>query len=147
MKDYFNIIIAGSRDFSDYATLEKRVKEFIAHLALRHAGKQIVIISGAARGADRLGERFALNNDCRLVKMPADWDRYGKSAGYRRNEEMVKVADAAIYFWDGKSRGTAHCINSARDKGVPYAVIVDNAMNLYNMAHQASFEPFEAMEL
>ena len=55
--------------------------------------------------------------------MPADWNKHGKSAGYRRNEEMAKVADACICFWDGVSKGTMHMINLAKEYGLETEVI------------------------
>ena len=52
--------------------------------------------------------------------MPADWDKYGKSAGFIRNKEMVDIADAAIIFWDGDSKGTKDTIERVQNKGIPY---------------------------
>ena len=74
----------------------------------------IEIVSGTANGADKLGEKYALETIFNLKKMPANWDLYGKSAGYVRNEEMAKYADACVCFWDGKSKGTKHMIDLAR---------------------------------
>ena len=51
-------------------------------------------------------------------KYPADWDKYGKSAGYRRNEQMADNADSLIALWDGRSRGTKHMIDIAHRKGL-----------------------------
>jgi hypothetical protein len=49
--------------------------------------------------------------------MAADWDTYGKSAGYRRNADMAKYSDAVVCFWDGVSKGTKHMIDLARQYG------------------------------
>lgn len=54
---------------------------------------------------------------------PADWDTYGKSAGYRRNEDMAKIADACIVFWDGESRGSKHMIDIAEREGLPLRIV------------------------
>jgi hypothetical protein len=48
-----------------------------------------------------------------VERYPADWERYGKSAGYRRNKEMALVAQALVAFWDGESLGTKHMIDIA----------------------------------
>jgi|ERR1039458_1423661 hypothetical protein len=87
--------------------------------------KPTLIISGAARGADALGERWACEHAIPLVRMPADWDAHGRRAGYLRNLEMAKQAQALIALWDGTSRGTAHMIETARNcrwrrKRVPF---------------------------
>lgn len=121
MKNEIRVIIAGSRDFSDYDLL-KRI------LAKRQQSlEDVTIISGTARGADRLGERFAMEHNLKLVRMPADWDRYGKRAGYLRNVAMAEYASGAtgvLYaFWDGCSKGTQHMINVARKYGLEVHVI------------------------
>lgn len=60
--------------------------------------------------------------------MKADWDIYGKSAGYIRNAEMAKYADACVVFWDGKSRGTKHMIDLAKKEGIGLKVVNYNAL-------------------
>jgi len=74
----------------------------------------IEIVSGGAKGADQLGEQYAKENNYNLRIFPADWDKYGKKAGYIRNEEMAKYADACVCFWDGKSKGTKMMIELAK---------------------------------
>jgi len=77
----------------------------------------IEIVSGRANGADRLGELFAKDYNLKIKYFPADWDLYGKSAGYRRNGDMAKYAaednGVLVAFWDGKSKGTKHMIDTA----------------------------------
>jgi hypothetical protein len=99
-----NVIIAGGRDFSDYDYLR-----FV--MELYGLDQDVCIISGGARGADRLGERFAKENDLPLTIFPADWTTHGKRAGYLRNEQMAQHADMVVAFWDGKSKGTKHMID------------------------------------
>lgn len=79
---------------------------------------EITVVCGKARGADTLGERYAEERGYAVHYFPADWDRYGKSAGHIRNEEMAKNADALVAFWDGKSRGTKDMIKLARQYGL-----------------------------
>ena len=108
----FKVIIAGSRSFSDYTKLRVYCDAALAF------HKEVEIVSGTASGADRLGEKYAEERSFKLKKFPADWDAYGKSAGYRRNEDMAKYADALIAFWDGESKGTAHMIRLAEKHGL-----------------------------
>lgn len=103
-------IIAGSRNISDYSSLLQAVSELDWFIS--------VVISGTARGVDRLGERYAKEHNLPVEKYPADWDRYGKSAGYRRNELMAERAEALLALWDGESRGTKHMIDIAKKKGL-----------------------------
>lgn len=85
----FKVVVAGGRDFNDYNLL----KNTLDHL-LQNKLPDVEIVSGAARGADSLGEKYAHEKNLSLHRKPADWDRYGKSAGYRRNAEMAKYSDA-----------------------------------------------------
>ncbi len=111
------LIVAGSREFNDYDLLKRSIQENFQRSEVEE------IVSGTARGADTLGERFAIDYSIPIKKYPANWDLYGKSAGYRRNVEMADYADALIAFWDGKSKGTGHMINIAKDKNLRVIVI------------------------
>lgn len=109
------IIIAGSRDFNDYELLKQYVDHILQNVAQR---EEIEIVSGGAKGADTLGERYAREREYKLTRFVAEWDKYGRSAGPRRNEQMGDYADALIAFWDGKSKGTSHMIEYAKRKGI-----------------------------
>lgn len=95
-------IIAGGRD---------GVKDWHLFEALEQVDWKITeVVSGGAKGADALGEWYAACELLPLKRFEADWDRFGKSAGPKRNMEMAKYADALIALWDGKSKGTANMI-------------------------------------
>ena len=105
----FRVIIAGSRNFNDYPLLATTMDNLLSNIK-----SKIVIVCGMARGADTLGERYAKDRKYKIVYYPADWDNLGKKAGYIRNEIMAQNADALVAFWDGKSKGTKHMIDLAR---------------------------------
>ena len=84
----------------------------------KNINDEIQIVCGMARGADRLGERYAKENGYKVIYLPADWDSDGKSAGFKRNIKMAEIADALVAFWDGKSTGTKHMIETAKSKGL-----------------------------
>lgn len=118
----FKVIIAGGRNFCDYERLKKVCDSLLAN----RFKEGVTIISGTARGADSLGEQYARQRGLELIQMPAEWEKYGKSAGYRRNEEMAKEAGPGgglIAFWDGSSRGTKHMIETAQKHGLAVRVI------------------------
>lgn len=100
-------IIAGSREITDYRQVLDAVKQCDWQIT--------TVICGMARGVDTLGEQYAKENSIPVEYFPADWKTHGKSAGYLRNVEMAQNAEALIAIWDGKSRGTMHMINIARD--------------------------------
>lgn len=104
-------IIAGSRTFNDYQFLKDCCD--IENITQ--------IISGTAFGTDQLGEKYALENNIELIKIPADWS-LGKSAGYKRNVQMAEVAEQLIAFNVNNSKGTGHMINIARSKGLDVIV-------------------------
>ena len=76
------------------------------------------VVCGCARGVDVAGEHWATEKAIPVLRFPADWTRYGRSAGYRRNELMAQNADALVAVWDGHSRGTKHMIDIARRAGL-----------------------------
>ena len=113
------VIIAGGRDFIDYQLLCHKCDYFVAN----QAKIEFEIVSGRAKGADLLGERYAQGNGYSVKIFPANWDLHGKSAGYKRNIEMAEYADALIAFWDSGSRGTKHMIDTATRLGAKVRVV------------------------
>lgn len=109
------IIIAGGRDFDnqDYMWDElDPLEDFVTE-----------VVCGCARGADQLGSIWAVESGIDVKKFPAEWDKLGKKAGYIRNRQMGEYADALIAFWDGKSKGTKHMIDIAKELGLQYKII------------------------
>ncbi len=84
------------------------------------------VVSGCAPGIDRCGEAWATAVHLPIKRFPAEWAKYGKSAGPRRNEQMIVYAGAALGFWDGSSRGTAgtaDMVDRARARRKPVRVV------------------------
>ena len=106
------VIIAGSRNYSNYQELVSFCDQVLS------GTESIEIVSGTARGADSMGEKYANEREYKIARFPADWNKYGKSAGYVRNKEMADYADGLIAFWDGQSKGTLHMINLAKERGL-----------------------------
>ena len=104
------LIIAGSRDIHDYEALKLAM---VNSTLWGVYGKRIEVVCGMARGADALGKLFAERNGLKVHEYPAQWDAYGKSAGYRRNQAMANDADGLLLLWDGKSKGSNHMLDIA----------------------------------
>lgn len=120
------IIIAGTRTYNDLTTLTN-IANHIININLYKKGykaSDIEIVCGMAKGADELGEKFAKAYGHNISYFPAEWEKYGRSAGYLRNKTMAEYASykkgygALIAFWDGKSKGTNHMINLAKEYGL-----------------------------
>jgi hypothetical protein len=109
------IAIIGSRTFDNYSLLQETLKLYKSKITL--------IVSGAAKGADSLGEKWALENNIKTLIFPANWNKYGKRAGFIRNEDIIKNCDCVIAFWDNKSKGTAHSISLCEKYNIPYKII------------------------
>ena len=108
IQNTFRVIISGSRKFNDYILLEKTMDNFLSNIKT-----DIVVVCGMAYGADSLGEKYAKLKGYKIDYFPANWNLYGKRAGYIRNEQMAKNADALVAFWDEESKGTKHMIKIA----------------------------------
>jgi len=100
------LIIAGSRTITDIKWIRKAIHK--NNISIDNIEQ---IVSGGARGVDLLGEKFANKFSIPVKRFPANWIRYGNSAGYIRNSEMAKYADCLLAIWDGQSNGTKHMIN------------------------------------
>jgi len=112
----FKVIIAGTRTFEDYPLLKERCDYYLQNY------DEIEIVSGGARGADFLGERYAVDKGYKLSKFVANWD-LGPKAGPIRNRQMAEYADALIAFWDGESKGTLNMINVAKELGLKVKIV------------------------
>jgi len=119
----YKVIVAGSRAATSEGTYRLLCEKLDILLSQKQSTHRIIIISGTASGADKLGERYAADRDHELRQYPADWDQYGKSAGYKRNVQMAENADALVALWDGKSRGTKHMLDIAKEHGLPSRTI------------------------
>lgn len=119
------LLVCGSRTFTDSGLVIARLTEFLDNeVALGH---QLTIVEGCARGADALAHAFQAPGVVHR-HFPADWDRYGKTAGVVRNQRMLVEGkpDYVLAFVDkdlAESRGTNHMVKIARAAGVHGTVI------------------------
>lgn len=122
----FKVIICGSREFDDYDLLKEKCDKILKRKV--DSGEDIVIVSGAAKGADSLGEKYAKERGYKLEKFPANWEKYGKRAGYLRNKQMATVSNACIAFLSayGENIGTKMMISIAKEDKLLLRVIDEN---------------------
>lgn len=108
------IIVAGSRDFADKEKLYKVLNNYLSRVK-----DKVEIVSGHCRGADMFGEQYAKDHNIPVVVFPADWNTYGKRAGYIRNKQMAEYASEEngilIAFPIGEARGTKLMIKLAHE--------------------------------
>ncbi len=106
------VIIAGSRDNIEYQDVLSAMGECPWYSEITE------VVSGKARGVDTLGEQWAIENNISIKEFPADWKKFGRSAGIKRNEQMGDYADSLVAVWDGESKGTKHMIDYSKNKGL-----------------------------
>lgn len=112
--DKLKVIVAGGRDFDDYEQLCVALAEKL--------NKTDIIISGGAKGADTLAEKYAKEFGHEFELFPAEWKKFGNAAGPIRNLEMAEEGDKLIVFWNGTSSGTKNMIKIATKKNIPMFV-------------------------
>jgi predicted Rossmann fold nucleotide-binding protein DprA/Smf involved in DNA uptake len=120
LRPLYRVIVAGGRKFNDYALLRGELNRLLANKFITH---DIAIVSGKAKGADTLGERYAKEYEFPIHEYPANWDLHGNGAGPIRNRLMSVNADACVVFWDGESRGSLNMRDTALARGLPTRVI------------------------
>lgn len=121
-EDWFYCLVVGSRNFNDYT----KMRTYLDKMLSGHKDK-VVIVSGGAKGADYLAERYANERNYPLIVMKAEWDKWGKSAGYVRNQKMHDFIAkhphrGCVAFWDGQSKGTAHNFPICEKMGTPLRI-------------------------
>lgn len=107
------VIIAGSRTLNKATLVETAVAMAFNKWINKdpdHWQEYMIpeIVSGGAQGIDFLAELYAKKKTLKFTEFKADWNTFGKQAGFKRNVEMADYADALIAIWDGASRGTFH---------------------------------------
>ena len=131
-QESFKVIIAGGRYFNNYGLLKTSLDNLLRNKS------SVEIVSGKAKGADTLGEKYAREVGHSLVEFPALWGdmsepcrvktrkngtQYNALAGHKRNLQMAQHADALVAFWDGKSTGTKNMIDTAKKLGLLVRII------------------------
>ncbi len=107
------IVIAGSRNYQNYDEAKEYIDRCISRIKEEY---ELIFLSGGCRGADSIGERYAVEKGYKIERYLPQWDKYGRSAGPKRNEIMAELCDYVICFWDGKSSGTKSMIKFAHQR-------------------------------
>ena len=114
------VAIIGSRTFNDYELLKKQILDNISLDDIE------VIVSGGAKGADTLGERFADEFNIKKNIILPNWQKYGKSAGFKRNIEIINNCDIVFAFCMDNSTGTMDSVRKAEFKLIPVILWTNN---------------------
>ena len=119
------VIVAGGRDFKGYDLLKSTLDSF-----QQEYGNITEVVSGGARGSDKLGEQYANENNIHIKRFVPDWNGLGKKAGFVRNRQMGDYAKEhngmLVAFWDKQSKGTKGMIDYANKIGLKSVVVYYN---------------------
>lgn len=107
--------VIGSRSFQNEDLLCNTIEGISDSITL--------IISGGAKGADELAEKWAKRNSIPFKPILPEWEKFGKAAGIKRNRLIVEESDFCLIFWDGKSAGTKSSIEFCKKLKRPFQVI------------------------
>ncbi|WP_425300572.1 SLOG family protein [Nocardia wallacei] len=137
MINTLRLLVTGSRDWTDRAAM----RDALATAWRDLQPGPIVLVHGAAEGADLMAAEIWTNGGLPDEPHPADWDicrpecdhppryrrdgtQYCQAAGGYRNQEMVDAgADLLLAFPMPGSRGTWDCLRRAKIQRIPWRVI------------------------
>lgn len=123
------VLVCGGSKFNDYTLLESS----LGKLFKTYSKDTIEIISGHAKGADSLGEKYADEHNLKCTIFEANWKKYGRAAGPIRNSQMLEYAKQenplVVAFWDGESHGTKDTITKAKKLNIRCEVIMYKGEN------------------
>ena len=115
------VLICGGKDFADEKTFNETLDSLIDK-------DNTILVSGHAKGADSLAEKYAENNGIEIKVFPPEWSKYQKAAGPIRNRQMLDYIseteeNLVIAFWDGHSKGTKHTVETAGKMGIETVIV------------------------
>ena len=118
------VLVCGGSKFNDYLLLESSLNKILNE----YSNDTIEIVSGHAKGADSLGEKYAQEKNLKCTVFNAEWSKYGRAAGPIRNSQMLEYAKQenplVVAFWDGESHGTKDTINKAKKSNIRCEVVM-----------------------
>ena len=123
------ILVTGSRKWTDEAMVFGVLGAICSRVPAR---EDVVIIDGAAQGADKAASKYGSEpNGIHHERYPADWETHGKAAGHIRNKQMLDTGvDLVVAFkqefnWGFSHGGTENCVHQARAMGIPCIVVCE----------------------
>ena len=113
------VLICGDRNWSTHESIQAYLHK------LQEIGYD-TIIEGGARGADRIAEQEGRKLGLTILEFPAEWNKYGRAAGFIRNTQMLVEGqpELVVAFHPNikESKGTANMVQQATKAGIPTVV-------------------------
>lgn len=125
------LVVSGSRSINDYEFVKNAILDVVSTYSITK------LLHGAARGVDILADKAAKELGIEVEKYPAEWKKYGRSAGLRRNRVMAEKADLLLAIWDGFSPGTSGMIQVMRTLNKSVIVKMHMRFNVWDYLGKA----------
>lgn len=111
----YRILFTGSRTWTDFELVERHILELASEQT-----DPICIHGHCPSGLDRFVDMICAQYNIPVERHPAEWNKYGRSAGQKRNAEMVKLgADECVAYIKDASPGATKCSEMAEKAGIP----------------------------
>ena len=115
------LLVTGSRDWEDSLTVGRELYRWWESTG---CDRDALLVHGGARGLDQMAAGIWMGQGLIVEVYTAEWERWGKRAGYIRNAEMVNAgADACLAFIRNGSRGATMCASLASQAGIPTRIL------------------------
>lgn len=116
------IAVAGNRSYENYDLIAEQLDHYVN--LFRVMDPAIEIITGGARGVDRSVMEYADRHKIPQQTIRPDYGKFPpKVAPVLRNTTIAEISDIALFFWDGKSKGTKDTINKVLKLG-KHAIVI-----------------------
>ena len=106
------VAIAGGRDVADPAAVIERLE------MVRAKYEDMVLVHGGGPGVERIAAQWADRNGVHQIVCKPDWDRHGRAAPFRRNDELLNLLPKGVIAFPGNGI-TENLVDKARQLGIP----------------------------
>lgn len=119
------VLVCGSREWTDTVAINTILDA--CHAEASCWNDELVVIQGGARGADTIAATWCTDSKVQFEQYGAQWDKYGKAAGFIRNKRMLEEGKPDVVWAFGYGKGTDMMVNLAKDAGLPvYRVVKES---------------------
>ena len=106
------VAIAGGKDIADPAAVIARLE------MVRAKYEDMVLVHGGGPGVERIAAQWADRNGVHQIVCKPDWNRHGRAAPFRRNDELLNLLPKGVIAFPGNGI-TENLVDKARQLGIP----------------------------
>ena len=106
------VAVTGGKDVSDPSMVMRRLDK------VRAKYTDMVLVHGGGPGVERIAASWAEQRGVHQIVCKPDWDRHGRAAPFRRNDELLNLLPKGVIAFPG-SGITENLVDKARQLGIP----------------------------